>query len=59
MTNRQDISKLIQSHKAIDCFDYDLAVDWAVNLIKQEKETDNVLMLASFSKLVDRLEHQL
>ncbi len=56
MTNRQDISKLIQSHKAIDYFDYDLAVDWAVNLIKQGKETDNVLMLASFSKPVDSLE---
>lgn len=52
MTERKDILRLIQSHKAINHFDYDLAI----NLIKQGKETDNVLMLASFSKPVDRLE---
>ncbi|MCF8298412.1 MAG: hypothetical protein K9J13_12770 [Saprospiraceae bacterium] len=56
MTRRQDISKLIQSHKAIENFDYDLAVDWAINLIEQGKETENILMLASFSKPIDRFE---
>lgn len=56
MTDRQDISKLIQSHKAVDHFDYELAVNWALDLIKQGRETDNVLMLASFSKPIDRFE---
>lgn len=37
-------------------FDYSKAVDWAIDLIRQGKETDNVLMLASFSEPIDRLE---
>ncbi|WP_157198419.1 hypothetical protein [Mariniradius saccharolyticus] len=37
-------------------FDYSKAVDWAIDLIRQGKETDNVLMLASFSEPIDRFE---
>ena len=48
--------KLIQSHKALSDFDYALAVDWAIDLIQQGHETDNVLMLASFSPPYDPLE---
>lgn len=56
MTNTQDISKLIQAHMAVDQFEYDVTVDWAIDLILQGKETENVLMLASFSKPVDAIE---
>ncbi len=56
MTITQDISKLIQAHMALDQFEYDVTVDWAIDLIKQGKETENILMLASFSKPVDAIE---
>lgn len=56
MTVEQHILRLIQSHKELDHFDYSKAVDWAIDLILQGNETDNVLMLASFSKPIDRLE---
>lgn len=50
------IIRLIQSHKEFEHFDYSKAVDWAIDLIRQGKETNNVLMLASFSKPIDRFE---
>lgn len=56
MTDEQHIVRLIQSHKELENFDYSKAVDWAIDLIRQGKETDNVLMLASFSKPIDRFE---
>ena len=56
MKEEQHILKLIQSHKAIEYFDYSIAVDWAIDLIRQGKETDNVLMLASFTKPIDRFD---
>lgn len=56
MTDEQHILRLIQSHKELENFDYSKAVEWAVDLIRQGKETDNVLMLASFSEPLDRFE---
>ncbi|TRZ43140.1 hypothetical protein [Robertkochia solimangrovi] len=56
MTDEHHILRLIQSHKEFDHFDYSKAVDWAIDLIRQGNETDNVLMLASFSKPIDRFE---
>lgn len=56
MTDEQHIIRLIQSHKELEHFDYSKAVDWAIDLIRQGKETDNVLMLASFSEPIDRFE---
>ena len=56
MTDEQHILRLIQSHKQLDNFDYSKAVDWVIDLIRQGKETDNVLMLASFSEPIDRFE---
>jgi len=53
---KYDVTPLIQSHKADEHFDYGLAVDWAIDLIRQGKETDNVLMLASFSEPIDWFE---
>ncbi len=56
MKDEQLILKLIQSHKELEHFDYSKAVDWAIELIRQGKESENVLMLASFSQPIDRLE---
>lgn len=56
MTYEPHILRLIQSHKALEDFDYSKAVDWAIDLIRQGIETDNVLMLASFSKPINRFE---
>ena len=40
--------RLIQSHKYFHQFDYKIAVDWAINLIREGNNDDSVLMLASF-----------
>jgi len=56
MTREQQVESLIQGHKVLEQFDYSLAVEWAVNLISQGKESDNVFMLASFSKPYDSQE---
>lgn len=56
MTNEKHIIRLIQSHKELKHFDYSTAVDWAINLIQQGKDTENILMLASFSEPFDRFE---
>ena len=56
MKDEKHILRLIQSHKELEHFDYSKAVDWAIDLIRQGKETDNVLMLASFSEPIDRFE---
>ncbi len=47
---------LIQSHKGKEHFNYDLVVDWALDLIAEGVETENILILASFSKPVDAYE---
>lgn len=56
MNDDQILLRLIQSHKQIEIFDYSKAVDWAIDLIREGKETENILMLASFSEPVDRFE---
>lgn len=43
----------IKQHKAFSSFNYDLAVDWGIELIQDGIESENVLILASFSKPVD------
>ena len=53
MINRQNISSLIRFHNGIEQFNYDLTVDWAIDLLKSGIETDNIFMLASFSKPVN------
>lgn len=56
MTDRKEIERLIQSHKALDPFDYKIAVDWAVDLIREGNESDNILMLAAFFEPIDNNE---
>ena len=56
MATIENIAKLIQYHNGIDHFNYDWVVNWAINLIMNGIETDNILILASFSKPVDSVE---
>jgi hypothetical protein len=56
MNKKQEILKLIQSHKALEPFDYRLVVDWAIDIIGEGKETENVLILASFSNPIEKYE---
>ena len=56
MSDNQEIQRLVQSHKALKPFDYKVAVDWAIELIREGRETDNVLMLASFSEPIEKYE---
>jgi hypothetical protein len=43
-------------HNTVEYFDYNMAVDWATELIQAGKETENILILASFSKPVESHE---
>ncbi len=56
MTDKQERLKIIQSHKALIPFNYKIVVDLAIDLIQEGNETDNILMLASFSEPIDRFE---
>lgn len=56
MKDNLELQRLVQSHKALEPFDYKIAVDWAIELIREGKATDNVLMLASFSEPIEKYE---
>lgn len=56
MTHKQETLKLIRAHQALDPFNYKIAVDWATELIREGKETDNILILASFSEPLEKQE---
>jgi len=56
MNENLNLSKLIQCHKEILGFNYDMTVDWAIELINSGIENENVCMLASFSKPTDSRE---
>jgi len=47
---------IIPWHKSIVLFDYNQIVDWAIKMLEEGLETENLLILASFSKPVDREE---
>ena len=49
-------TEILQWHNGIAHFDYDLSIDWAIELIRRGVESENVLIVASFSKPVDREE---
>lgn len=56
MIDHEKYTELLQWHNAIEYFDYNPAIDWAIELIRKGIETENVLIVASFSKPVDREE---
>lgn len=56
MINESELVRFIQSHKALEPFNYKIAIDWAIELIREGKETDNILILASFSIPIEKHE---
>lgn len=53
---KSNLTRLIQSHKGLEAFDYDVSIDWAVELLQKGIISDNIEMLASFSKPADYWE---
>ncbi len=49
-------TKLVCWHFALEHFDYNKTIDWAIELIRRGIETENILIVASFSKPVDSYE---
>lgn len=56
MTNHDKYTELLLWHNGIENFDYAPVIVWAIELLKKGIETENVLILASFSKPVEREE---
>lgn len=56
MINHEKYTELLQWHNGIEHFNYNPAIDWAIELIRNGKESENILIVASFSKPVDREE---
>ena len=54
----ESLTHKIKLHRTITPFNYDMTVDWALELLNEEVETENILILASFSKPVDSEEIQ-
>lgn len=50
------ITGLIQGHNSIDHFNYDIVVDWAIELLNTNPNSENLAILASFSTPVDTFE---
>lgn len=56
MSTKPSLPGILPFHFGTREFNYDLAIDWAIQLIEQGNESDNVLMLASFSKPASAVE---
>lgn len=56
LIERSDVTWLVQSHKGFSPFNYDICVDWAIDLLQKEVVTDNIQMLSAFSKPTDAWE---
>ncbi|MFP9112733.1 hypothetical protein ACLI1A_02250 [Flavobacterium sp. RHBU_3] len=54
--NNPYLTNLIQAHNSIDTLNYNLAVVWALSLMKKGNEMPSVFMLASFAEPIDALE---
>lgn len=56
LIEKSDVTWLVQSHKGFSPFNYDICVDWAIDLLQKEVVTDNIQMLSAFSKPTDAWE---
>lgn len=56
MTRQEIITRLLPYHKLVEPFDYNLAVEWALNLLEAGSTDADVLMLASFEREPNRFE---
>lgn len=52
------LTNLIRAHKSVTPFNYNLAVVWALSLMKEGNEMPGVIMLASFVEPIDTVEIQ-
>lgn len=50
LQEKSKLTRLIQSHKGFEPFNYDICIDWAIYLLENGIESNNIEMLASFSK---------
>jgi hypothetical protein len=53
LITQEKYTELLLWHKGVEHFDYGPVIDWAIELIRNGQETENVLILASFSKPID------
>lgn len=44
------------NHKRIEPFDYDLVVDWSIEMLLKGSDSENLIKIASMSKPVERIE---
>lgn len=56
--NHKQYTQHLQWHKAIDAFDYDQVIDWAMDLLSKGIESEHILILASFSMPVMKSDIQ-
>ena len=56
MIDYDKYTELLQWHNGVELFNYELTIDWALEMLQRGVETENMLILASFSKPVDRQE---
>ncbi|WP_312769439.1 hypothetical protein [Epilithonimonas sp.] len=53
---KSNLTRLAQSHKGFEPFNYDFSVDWAIELLEKGIATENIQILASFPKPTDAWE---
>lgn len=56
MFDHKKYTKILQWHNGIEHFDYNPSIDWAIELIQNGLDSENILIVASFSKPVDKHE---
>lgn len=56
MIHHEKYTEILQWHHGIEHFDYNPAIDWAIELIRNGRDSENILIVASFSKPVAREE---
>lgn len=56
--NHDSYTNHLQWHRAIPAFDYDDVIDWAMGQMEKGVESENIMILASFSKPVSSYDIQ-
>lgn len=56
MIDYDKYTELLQWHIGVELFDYNPVIDWSIHMLQKGIETENMLILASFSRPVEREE---
>lgn len=56
MIDYDKYTELLQWHNGVELFDYNPVIEWSIQMLQKGIETENMLILASFSKPVEREE---